>query len=75
MGVTQGGLGGCFEWGPGRARTISDMRSVRVCSTSRRRVAKYLKRRQQNLCDREGGRGGPGKATREETAAIRWGSE
>ena len=71
MGVTQGGLGECFGQGPGRARTISDMRSVRVSSSSRRRVAKYLKRRQQNLCDRKGGRGGPGKATREETAVRR----
>jgi hypothetical protein len=35
-------------------------------------VVKYLKRRQQNLRDREGDRGGPGKATREETAARRW---
>jgi hypothetical protein len=76
MGVTQGGLGGCFGQGPERARTISDERSVRVCPTSRRRVAKYLKRRQQNLCDpRRGDRGGPGKATREETAARRWESE
>ena len=47
-------------------------RSVRVCPSSRRRVVKYLKRRQQNLRDREGDRGGPGKATREETAARRW---
>lgn len=75
MSVTQGGLGGCFGQGPEQARTISDERSVRVRPTSRRRVAKYLKRRQQNLRDRKGGRGGPGKATREETAARRWESE
>ena len=76
MDVTQGGLGGSFGEGPGRARTISDERSVQVCPSSRRRVAKYQKRMQQNLRDpRRGDRGGPGKATREETAARRWDSE
>jgi hypothetical protein len=49
MDVTQGGLGGCHGEGPRRARTISEERSVRVGPSSRRRVAKYQKRRQQNL--------------------------
>jgi hypothetical protein len=53
---------------PGRARRVlrrgivasldyKRKRSVRVCPSSRRRVAKYLKRRQQNLRDPEGGTG------------------
>ena len=76
MDVTQGGLDGSLGKGPERARTISDERSVRVCPPSRRRVAKYQKRRQQKLRDpRRGDRGGPGKATREGTAARRCASE
>ena len=75
MDVTQGGLGRCFGQGPGQAGAISEERSVRVCLSSRRRVAKYRKRRQQNLRDRKGDGGSPGKATREEPVVRRSDSE
>jgi hypothetical protein len=61
--------------GTGASRGYKRERSVRVRPSSRRRVAKYLKRRQQNLRDREGDRGGPGKATREEPTERRRDSE
>jgi hypothetical protein len=62
--------------GTGASQGYKREAKCRVYLSSRRRVAKYRKRRQQNLRDpRRGDRGGPGKATREEAVERDGGSE